>query len=292
MKFKVALLQILPESNQEKNLEKGLEYCRKAKELGADLVLFPEMWSIGYEACPFDEEGKKKWEEKAIDRQSNFFQSFVKLAKELEINIALTYLEKNSPKPKNTVSIIDKTGKVVLNYSKVFICNFGVDELVKENPNFDDIGCDYNCTPGNAFAVCTLLGKEGEVRVGAMICADREFPEAATQLMLNGAEIIVVPNACEFDDIRKALLKARAFENLLGIVVANYPKPKDNGHSLAFHPAAWNDKGQSQDTVILEADEEEGIFLAEFDLDQIKNFRKMEEWRLNYRRNWYTREKV
>lgn len=28
-----------------------------------------------------------------------------------------------------------------------------------------------------------------------MICADREFPELATQLMLNGAELIVVPNA-------------------------------------------------------------------------------------------------
>lgn len=287
MKFKIALLQILPESNQEKNLEKGLEYCRKAKELGADLVLFPELWNIGFESCPFDKEGKGKWENSAIDQQSDFFQSFVKLAKELELNIALSYLEKYTPKPKNSVSIIDKDGRVVLNYSKVFICNFGLDELTKENPNLDDIGCDYNCTPGSTFDVCTLQGKDGEVKVGAMICADREFPEAATQLMLNGAEIIVVPNACEFDDIRKALLKAQAFENLLGIAVANYPTPKDNGNSMAVHPAAWNDKGKSQDTLIVEAGEEEGIFLVEFDLDQIRNFRKMEFWRLNYRKNWY-----
>lgn len=33
MKFKIVLLQILPDStNQNKNLEKGLEYCKKAKE--------------------------------------------------------------------------------------------------------------------------------------------------------------------------------------------------------------------------------------------------------------------
>lgn len=94
MRFKIALLQILPGANQKKNLEKGIKYCRKAKELGADLVLFPE-----------------KWEEKAIDQQSEFFQAFVNLAKELEINIAITYLEKYSLKPRNTVSLIDKLGQ-------------------------------------------------------------------------------------------------------------------------------------------------------------------------------------
>src|SRR3989344_2436478 len=267
MKFKVALLQINPGIDQNQNLEKGLEYCKKAKDLGADLALFPELWNIGFASCPFDEAGRKKWEGSAIDQQSDFFQAYVKLAQELNLNIALTYLEKYSPKPRNTVSIIDKKGSVVLNYSKVFICNFGLDELTKENPNNDDIGCDYNCTPGTTFDVCTLSGKEGEVKVGAMICADREFPEAATQLMLKGAELIIVPNDCDFDDIRRSQLKARAFENLLGIAMTNYPSPKSNGHSAAFHPVAWDNQGNSQDTLVVEADEKEGIFIAEFDLD-------------------------
>lgn len=289
MKFKIALLQILPQADHKKNLDKGLEYCRKAKESGADLVLFPEMWSIGYEACPFDEEGKKNWEEKAIDQQSNFFRSFVDLAKELEINIALTYLEKYSSKPRNTVSIIDKTGKVILNYSKVFICNFGTDQLSEENPDYEQVGIDHDLTAGTVFDVCTLTGKEGEVKLGAIICADREFPEAATELMLKGAEIIVVPNACTMNEIRVCQLKTRAFENLAGIALTNYPSPKDNGHSIAFHPVAWDNKGNSQGTKIMEAGEEERIFLAEFDMDQIRDFRKMEEWRLNYRKNWYKR---
>ena len=61
-----------------------------------------------------------------------------------------------------------------------------------------------NCSPGEAFDVCALEGSDGQVQVGAMICADREFPEAATALMLNGAELVVVPNACTWDEIRAA----------------------------------------------------------------------------------------
>jgi len=38
MKITVALLQIAPSGDgQKRNLAKGLEYCRKAKALGADL---------------------------------------------------------------------------------------------------------------------------------------------------------------------------------------------------------------------------------------------------------------
>jgi len=44
--FNVALLQILPTGSQEANLNKGLECCKKAKQMGADIALFPEMWNI------------------------------------------------------------------------------------------------------------------------------------------------------------------------------------------------------------------------------------------------------
>ena len=84
MKFTVALLQILPKDiDQEYNRIKGIEWCRKAKEEGADLVLFPEMWNIGYALCPLDKVGKQEWEASAIDQSSDFFRSFVELAQEL-----------------------------------------------------------------------------------------------------------------------------------------------------------------------------------------------------------------
>lgn len=165
--------------------------------------VFPELWNIGSTPCPLDAVARQAWEAFAINQKSHFFREFVGLARELNLNSALTYLEKHAPKPRNTVSIINGRGEIVLNYAKRFICNFGLEELLRPNPNLDDIdiGCDFNCDPGDSFGVCTLVGKAGEANVGAMICADREFPEAATALMIKGAEIIAVPNSCTWDKI-------------------------------------------------------------------------------------------
>jgi predicted amidohydrolase len=38
--FHVALLQLLPTGSQDENMRKGLEYCVKAKQARADIVLF------------------------------------------------------------------------------------------------------------------------------------------------------------------------------------------------------------------------------------------------------------
>ncbi len=285
MRVTVALLQIAPHGNdQSRNLEKGLKRCREAKSMGADLAVFPELWNIGSTRYPLSAAGREPWTASAIDRSSDFFVSFAALAQELRMNIALTYLEAHSPKPRNSVSIINRTGEVVLNYSKVFICDFGEGELLKPDPDPADIGCDVNCSPGESFAVCVLNGAEGEVRVGAMICADREFPEPAHQLMRNGAELIVVPNACSWDDVRTACLKTRAFENLVGVAMANYPTPVNNGESQAYTCVPWKD-GTARQMLMAKADEQEQILLASFDVDEIRAFRNLESWRMEYRRH-------
>lgn len=285
MKFVVALLQIAPHSNdQSQNLEKGLKRCREAKSMGADLAVFPELWNIGSTRCPLGAAGPESWTASAIDQRSDFILSFAALAQELKMNIALTYLEASSPKPRNSVSIISRTGEVVLNYSKVFICDFGEAELLKPDPNPADVGCDVNCSPGQTFDVCVLNGAEGEVRVGAMICADREFPEPAHQLMRNGAELIVVPNACSWDDVRTACLKTRAFENLVGVAMANYPTPLNNGESQAYTCAPWKD-GRPRQMLIAKAGEQEQILLASFDVGEIRSFRSLESWRMEYQRH-------
>jgi N-carbamoylputrescine amidase len=170
-----------------------------------------------------------------------------------------------------------------LNYSKVFICDFGQEELLKPDQNLQEIGCDANCSPGESFDVCILTGAEDQLTVGAMICSDREFPEPSTQLMLNGAELIVVPNACTWDDIRTAGLKTRAFDNMVGVAMVNYPGPRA-GNSQACTCVAWQG-GKPQDTVIGRAGEEEEIILVRFDVDQIRELRTAESWRMDYRRH-------
>lgn len=47
MELTIAFLQLLPEGSLEGNLKKGIKACREAKKKGADIALFPEMWSAG-----------------------------------------------------------------------------------------------------------------------------------------------------------------------------------------------------------------------------------------------------
>ena len=92
--------------------------------------------------------------------------------------------------------------------------------------------------------------------------------------MLNGAELILVPNASTWDEIRSAGLKTRAIDNRVGVAMANYPRP-GAGNSQAYTCVAWRD-GKPQDTVVGRTGEEEEILLVHFEVDKIQEFRTAE----------------
>jgi predicted amidohydrolase len=267
----IAMLQILPQGiTPESNLRKGEDACRRAHEMGADIALFPEMWSVGYTLPPKgDATALDAWQRSAITRESPFYRHFQNLARELDMAIALTYLEAWKVQPRNTVSILSRSGETVLTYAKVHTCDFDVEAAL---------------TPGDDFAVCTLDTAAGPVRVGAMICFDREFPESARVLMLKGAEIILTPNACTLEQNRLAQFRTRSFENMVGMAMANYPAPQDNGHSTAMDGMAYRSDETSRDICLVEAGEEEGIVLAKFDLDALRDYRNRESWGDAYRK--------
>ncbi|MDC7218379.1 MAG: carbon-nitrogen hydrolase family protein [Spirochaetales bacterium] len=264
----IALLQIMTEDSIDKNREKGIAYCRKAKAQGADIALFPEMWSVGYH-IPSD---LKELEDKSLEVDSPFVKTFGNLAKELNMAIGVTFLEKSEPKPKNSICLFDRTGEPVLNYAKVHTCDFG-DEC--------------RLSPGDDFYVADLDTEKGIVKVGSMICYDREFPESARILMLKGAEVILVPNACPMEINRLSQLRARAYENMVAIATANYPKgkPDCNGHSSAFDGIAYRpSESCSRDTLIVEAGESEGIYMANIPVDELREYRSREVHGNAYRR--------
>ena len=284
----IALLQLSAQGmDQDANLAKGEAACRRARELGADIALFPELWNIGYTFKPgvalpdgdlwrapelwegsperltsAQVEDIEAWQAQAIAPDGPFVRYFQTLARELELAIALTFLERREGLPRNTVALIDRCGDIVLTYSKVHTCDFDWPEAV--------------CAPGDGFPVCTLDTAAGPVRVGAMICFDREFPEPARLLMLGGAELILTPNACTLESHRIGQFKARAWENMVGVAMANYAAPQLNGHSVAFDPMVIDRDGVYRDTLIIEAGEREGIYLAPFDLDALRDWRRRE----------------
>ena len=271
MKLKIAFLQLQPAGSIEDNMEKGVKACREAKEKGADIALFPEMWSTGY-VFPHE----KEWlEQNSVSLDSVYVKQFSALAAELDMAIAVTLLEKHEPKPRNTVCLFDRHGERMYRYSKVHICNFGED---------DDEGV---LDAGDDFCVAELDTAKGRINVGSMICYDREFPESARVLMMKGAELLLVPNACPMENNRLSQLRGRTYENQIAIATCNYPASHRgcNGHSTLFDGVIYHtETGAPRDMLVCETGEEEGIFLAELDVDLLREYRNREKCGLKNRR--------
>ena len=266
--MKIALMQLLPAGSEAENRKKGAEWCRRAKETGADIALFPEMWSCGY-SFPRDVDALRA---AAIAADGDFVNSFGELAARLQMAVGITFLEQYEPSPRNSFVLFDRFGRRVLSYAKVHTCDFGEERIL---------------TAGNCFPVSELDTAEGKVKVGAMICYDREFPESARILMLEGAELILVPNACPMEINRLSQLRGRAYENMCAIATANYPKgqPDCNGHSTVFDGVAYLPNEEApRDTCLLEAPAEEGVYLAELDFALLREYRRSEVHGNAYRR--------
>jgi predicted amidohydrolase len=275
--LKIALLQLSPEPRLQGALERGLAACQQAAENSADIALFPEMWSNGYAVFDPRRSGAgDQWVAGAVAADSEFVRTFQDAARRLKLAIAITFLEAYRPRPRNSLRLFDREGRLVLEYSKVHLVEHGTEAW---------------CTPGNQFSVATLETARGPVQVGAMICFDREFPESARVLALLNAELVLVPNACVFDDHRMTQMKTRAFEDKLALAMTNYPHthPDGNGRSLALSPIAWERDGSKphpkyRETLLLDTGPAPGIYYCEFDLDAIRDYRRNSIWGPTFRR--------
>lgn len=270
MKLKVAMVQYdANEPNIDFNTKVAMKYIKEAKKSGAGIVLFPECFLTAY-CCPDIVEGLLPlgelendsefigWCNRAVTEEEEHVLQIRKLAKELQIGVVITAFTKGEKYPQNTAFIIDRNGDIILKYSKVHTCDFDWERYLES---------------GQEFKVCKFDG----VNIGVMICYDREYPESARELMLQGAEIIFNPNCCGGMEPRLKELSVRAMENMVGVAMANPPAP-GMGRSAAFNPMVWGENGEVLDNTIIVAEEFfEGIVYAEFDIDVIRKYRENED---------------
>lgn len=248
--FKIGVAQLLSDNgNLEENTNKALFYMKQASKEKVDLLLFPECFLTGYHFPISTRE--------ILDENSYYIQRIRTKAKELSISVVITTFTKGVKKPRNTAFIIDSKGDILLRYDKVHTCDFA-DEKMIEN--------------GTSFPVCTL----NNIQLGVMICYDREYPESARELMLNGAEIILVPNNCGSMKPRLCALQTRAYENMTGVVMANAPG-NNAGNSCAYSPIAWDRDGNCLDMEMMMADDtSEDLYYVTYDMEQIRFYREHE----------------
>ena len=250
MIFKVAVLQKRSLDRQpDQNTKTVLSAMEEAARLGADLLLLPECFLTGYE-LPFTND-------EALADSDPHLTILCQAAAAMKIGLVATAITKGTHRPQNAAFLIDKSSAILMKYAKVHTCDFA-DERCLES--------------GDGFQVCDFHG----VKLGIMICYDREYPESARILMLKGAELILVPNDCGAMAPRVQALSTRAYENTVGIVMAN-PNGENAGCSCAFSPICWDQDGICIDNTLLLADDQtEGLFCAEFDLDALRHYRETE----------------
>lgn len=154
--------------------------------------------------------------------------------------------------------MIGRDGSILLKYSKVHTCDFSDEQYLES---------------GDEFPVCTF----DDVRIGVMICYDREYPESARQLMLGGAELILVPNDCQTMGPRLRELSVRAMENMVGIAMAN-PPGEQMGCSCAYDPMVWDEEGLAlENEKFVAAPHFEGLACVDFDMEAIRQYRQRED---------------
>ena len=209
----------------------------------------------------------------AIARHDPWVNAFRKAASDLSLAIVATFLERWPGSPRNAALLIDRHGQDVLCYAKVHTCDWGMEKAL---------------TPGQSFEVARLDIESGFVDVGVMICADREFPESARELMLGGAELILVPNACLMAGERTYQLQSRSFENTTRDRDGELFGSDQDGHSSVFDGMVFEQNGQPngqpRDQLIVEAGEGEDVYLATLDLDALREYRGRETMGDAYRK--------
>ncbi len=286
--FRIAVVQARETDSPAQNVERGLAYLRQAAGMGADLVLFPECWIQGYsmprlypdksveDLYGMDAAGMtweqirrnpayREWEAAALDPGSPLLDAFCKEAAALRTGVVTTAYTRGKSRPRNSAFLIGRDGRILLRYDKVHTCDFSLECLLEH---------------GEDFPVADFDG----VRLGIMICYDREYPESARVLMKKGAEILLVPNNCGGMPPRVNVLQTRAYENMTGVVMANVAG-ENQGCSCAFQPIPWGEDGRAREMALFVADEEtEGIYLAEYPLDELRAYRQSEMMGDTFRR--------
>ena len=251
-----AVQHSVPPNDLDATLALGRGIVREAAAAGADLVLFPEMWSTGY-ALPIDTTV-------ATPVDGPWVEGFREAAGNLGVGVAITLLAENPGGPTNTTLVIGRRGDVLLRHDKVHTLRFDAEREL---------------SAGTGFETCTFDG----VTLGVMTCFDREFPESARELMLAGAEVVLVPNATAWNPVRAHQLEARAFENMLAIASANYPGD-GWGQSSAYTPVVFDPDGRPLDPLIAKADALPQLVPFRFDLEAIRDWREREVWGASHRR--------
>ncbi len=261
---KIAAIQMASGTNISANLIEVSRQISSAVHAGASLIVLPENFSI----MSLKDSDQINIAE---DEGSGTIQKFLsEQAKKNHVwivagTIPLKLNSDNLNYDKKVFSsclVYNEKGEQVSRYDKIHLFDVHL-EITSETYSESE-----TVEAGNkAVVIDTPFGK-----IGLAICFDLRFPELFRQLILLGAEIIVLPSA--FTAITgkahwEVLLRARAIENLCYVVASAQGGYHVNGRETYGDSMIVDPWG----TILDRLSQGAGYVIADIDINNVKNIR-------------------
>ena len=255
-KIKIAAIQMPTVADKMENVRTVKTYLEKIKDENPDFVILPEMFCCPYQTENFpiyaEEEGGPIWQQlSAYAKQYGVYLIGGSMPeKDAEGNVY------------NTCYVFDREGKQIGKHRKVHL--FDID--VKGGQTFKE---SDTLTAGDSDTVFdTEFGK-----IGVMLCFDIRFPELSRMMVNDGAKVIFVPAAFNMTTGPahwELSFRTRALDNQIYMVGCAPARDVSAGYISWGHSIVTDPWGRV--TVML--DENEGILLAELDMDYEEQVRE------------------
>jgi predicted amidohydrolase len=218
--MKIAVAQIACSlGDPEANLFKIGEFSRRAKDTGAELIVFPEMTDTGY-SMPVIQKHASHW-------TKGFVPGLQEIARQLSITIVSGVSERDESSIYNSQVLVDAKGNIVAKYRKT--------HLYAVAP----VGEQTCFAPGDCVASFAL----GDLRFGFSICYDLRFPELYRKLVTEqNVGALLISSAWPFPRVEhwRVLSQARAIENQSYVIASNRVGKDDDlwfcGNSAIIDP--------------------------------------------------------
>jgi predicted amidohydrolase len=182
------------------NLRKLRDFCVRAREQDAELIVFPEMADTGY-VMRVIREHASAW-------TSGVIPELRQVAKTLSLAIVCGVSERAGDAIYNSQVVIGADGELLGKYRKTHLFS---PAPIEEDKCF---------APGD----CTASFSLGEFRFGLSICYDLRFPEVYRLLTVDdAANVLTISSAWPFPRVEhlRVLATARAIENQSYVVLSN-----------------------------------------------------------------------
>ena len=245
--MRVACVQMeVNDRSKAENLDHAEELIKRAE--GADLILLPEIWNIGYFSFDNYEGESEPLEGVTAERMSRAARAVGSWL------LAGSWVVRGPDGLYNTSVLFDREGNRVASYRKIHLFGYGSreQEFLKK---------------GNE--VVTI---ETEVGVlGLASCYDLRFPELFRKMMIRGVEIFLIVSGWPYPRLEHWILfnRVRAVENLCFLASANCVGVNRGmrfcGHSSIVDP--WG-------VVRAGGGDDETIVTADIDLEMVGRVRK------------------